>query len=304
MFKTTIGVLCTCICLALCGCSDDTEEPAKDVGGADTATDSGPQPDVGPDMSPDSGPDLSADANASGCSDKVVGNSCTASGSQCGKGHTCVMVSASKGFCSCDCTEDDPSTQSIQEDTCPGALLCAKYTPPAASAPKTYCFKALSGSKLISSSWAAADEKKPVVGAAKQSPTEAFTAVVLWHKLLALGKYCDNGLAHTVSVVNSSAAAPDANPTASETFSMTKMATTIYPRAISNTLKTPLSMAKGSHVFLLIDMVTDDAAGKRLCLMADTGGKPMERWVSDGPTAPFKWTKSGTGAGQFSLLGF
>ncbi len=119
------------------------------------------------------------------------------------------------------------------------------------------------------------------------------------------GKYCDNGLAHTVSLVSSTAAAPDTSPTATETFSVTKAAITIYPRAIANTLKTPLSMTKGSHAFLLIDLVTDDVAGKRLCLMADSTGTSTERWISDGPKAPYKWTKNtSSDSFQFSLLGF
>ena len=306
MKRTIVGALAVILGLALTGCSDDTESTQDQGTGADKAVaDQGP---ATPDKKvPDLGtPDQAIpDASVTGCSDKVVGKSCTTGGSQCGKNHTCVMVSSSKGFCSCSCTEDDPSTQGILEDNCPGKLICAKYMPPVASAPMSFCFKALTASKLNSSSWNAADEKKPVVMATKQVAGEAFTAVVLWHKLLALGKYCDNGLAHTVSMISSTAAAPEASPTATETFSVAKATSTIYSRAISNTLKTPLSMTKGSHAFLLVDLVTDDVAGMRLCLMADSTGKSTERWISDGPTAPFKWTKNtSSGAFQLSLLGF
>ena len=305
MQRKIFVVLTVCLGIALAGCSDDTEDPAKDQG-VDTAADTGPTPDVSPDKGTDStGPDLAVDASVTGCSDKVVGKTCTSGGSECGKNHVCLMVTSSKGYCSCSCTEDDPSTAMTQEDTCPGKTRCAKYMPPVASAPQPFCFKALGGSKVNSSSWNAADEKKPVVMAFKQAASEAFTAVAVWHKLLVLGKYCDNGLAHKVTLVTSSAAAPEASPTATETFSVAKATTTINPRAISNTLKTPLSLAKGGHAYLLVDMVTDDVAGKRLCLMSDIMGTPMERWVSDGPTAPYKWTKmSGTAGYQVSLLGF
>ena len=154
-------------------------------------------------------------------------------------------------------------------------------------------------------SWSAADDhKSPVVLANKLVASEAFTAVAIQHKLLVLGKYCDNGLAHKVDLVVSTAAKPDASPTATESFSMAKAATTMYPRTITNTLTTPLTVAKGGHVFVLVDLATDAVAGMRLCLRSDGSTKSMERFVSDGPTAPFTWTSITGVPPQVSLLGF
>ena len=305
MNRTIIGALTMILGLGLAGCSDDTGETAADQAVADTAVDQGQTPDRGPDRGVDLGPDLGADANASGCSDKVVGKACTSGGSECGKDHTCLIISASKGYCSCACTEDDPSTTMTQEDTCPGTSRCAMYAPPPSSTKKGYCFKTVGGTKLNTSSWSAADDhKSPVVLANKLVASEAFTAVAIQHKLLVLGKYCDNGLAHKVDLVVSTAAKPDASPTATESFSMAKAATTMYPRTITNTLTTPLTVAKGGHVFVLVDLATDAVAGMRLCLMSDGSTKSMERFVSDGPTAPFTWTSITGVPPQVSLLGF
>lgn len=304
MHRTTVGVLTLCLGLALACCSDDTEETTKDQA-VETSVDQGPTPDSAvPDKSV-SGPDLGADANTSGCSDKVVGKSCTSGGSECGKDHTCLMVSASKGFCSCSCTEDDPSTTMTQEDNCPGKLRCAKYAPPAASQKKPYCFKALGGTKQNTSSWSAADDDKtPVVLATQLIAAEAFTAVAFQHKLLVLGKYCDSGIAHTVNLVPSTAAKPEASPTATETFTVAKTTTTLYPRPITNPLTKVLTVAKGEHVFVLVDLATDKVAGKRICLMSDGSTTSVKKYVSDSAVAPFTWKDVSGTPPQVSLLGF
>lgn len=304
MQRTIIGVLTICMGLAFACCSDDTEETTKDQG-TDTAVDQGLTPDVGPDLGLDSGPDKGADANASGCSDKTVGKACTQGGSECGKDHTCLMISASKGYCSCSCTEDDPSTTMTQEDTCPGKLRCAKFAPPAASEKKPYCFKAVGGTKQNTSSWSAADDDKtPVVLAIKLVATDAFTVVAFQHKLLVLGKYCDSGIAHKVNLVASSAAKPEASPTASETFTVAKTSTTMYPRSITNSLSAPMTVAKGGHVFALVDLATDAVAGKRLCLMSDGSTTSVTKYVSDSAAAPFTWKDVSGLPPQVSLLGF
>ncbi len=47
-----------------------------------------------------------------------IGAPCTQSGGQCGAG-TCVLTSATAGFCTCPCAPDDPQTPLVNEDSCP-----------------------------------------------------------------------------------------------------------------------------------------------------------------------------------------
>lgn len=107
--------------MVFAGCSDDdVKEDGPKVqldGGQDTTN---PGNEAGTEtIDPLEGG--AGDGTTSTCNAAKLGKACTAD-KDCGGG-TCLTLSSTKkiGICTCKCTQDDPKTKLVAEDTCPGA---------------------------------------------------------------------------------------------------------------------------------------------------------------------------------------
>jgi len=286
-------------------CSDDTSNTKQD-GSVDAAQqDSKVTADTAPEAAL---PDLTPDSTVAGCNEKDVGKACTKGGSECGSKYTCVLTSAAKGYCSCTCTEDNPLTAMVNEDTCPGSLFCASYTASGATAAKPYCFKAIGGSKSSSSSWqTVSDINTPEMITARRTPTSyPFNVLGVGYKLMGSYKYCATELAHTVAFFVGTAKTPAASPMVNETVSVPLGAAPADMRHVSTFLKIPVILTSGQNGFPIIQLATDTTKNKGLCIMAQSASSATAEIIfkAKEAAAPFTWQASKGSDSHIMLLGF
>ena len=84
-----------------------------------------PQPEAGTDGGvtlPEGGTDgtPATDGTAKKCVAAKLGLPCTKDGKECGDANTCLLLTATAGVCTCQCTPDDSKTPLVNEDDCPG----------------------------------------------------------------------------------------------------------------------------------------------------------------------------------------
>lgn len=131
MRKLSITMVALAAMLAA-ACGDDTK-PVK----SDAKVDSkkpvfdGPGPGSEGIQLPDGGPKTEGkkgDGAPGVCDANAIGKVCTQNGNECGANATCLLTSATGGFCTCECTIDDPQTPLVNEDNCPNLAknACAK----------------------------------------------------------------------------------------------------------------------------------------------------------------------------------
>jgi hypothetical protein len=291
--------LAALLLLATAGCSDDSGGTADrgvdgapaDQGLADRGGDAGHEQGTRPDTTP------------SGCSAAEVGKSCTRGGNECAGSHVCLVPSgATRGWCTCSCTVDSPST-TYDEDTCPGsALLCASYDAGGGAGAKPYCFKMVGGNRSKPLSWwSPTDATTPWMIATKNTPASyPFNILGLAYVLIGSTKYCDTALAHRVDLVLSSAATPEASPTVKQSFAITAASASESVRRVDRFLGAPASLGSGQHGYLLLEMAVNSSKNVKICVMSAGTNSVYQSKVTK---TPYSW-ESQTGSAQLMLLGF
>jgi hypothetical protein len=294
-FHSSLFVVVLSLILVSCG-DDNGPDP-------DGSADSAPL-DAGVDGGQDTGQDLTPDGTTTGCNPAVVGTPCTQGGSECGEGHTCLMVSASQGFCSCSCTEDDPVSV-FMEDDCPGDdLVCSSFTPSGGTSKEPYCFVAVGAGKPATSSWYTGQSAGATIRFASHRvpPTTPFTVLQLRYRLRGSIKYCDTNMPHNVDLVASTSETPDPSPTPAASFAI-PAGITAGTRMVLLDLSAPLTLNSGDHAFVIIDLEYDTVADQGICLMTHPGGSTVNSFIAEESTPPYTW-QSSTSNGDLMLLGF
>jgi len=260
-----------CLLLLVAGllaCSD----PAPPV--ADAAPD-GPVADATPPDAtpPDTGPPVP-------CSEQIVGKPCTKDGKECGAGHTCLLASATAGFCSCACTPDDLSTADA-EDTCPGTdLLCALYGP-TDGVGQGYCFRTLGNTAPGCAANYTHNWDTPYAFAyanmelARLSPTSGpFTVLGVRYLLGGTGTSssipCDSTVPHRADIWVDTTTTPSSSPTVAVSFDV---APTTQGKAVAMALalETSIRLESGDHLFVAVEL-SNKVDGKAMCIANCTAG--------------------------------
>jgi hypothetical protein len=261
------------------------DRPSADV----TSPDTGPPPDIGPPPP---------------CSESTVGKQCTAGGGECGADHTCLMVSATAGFCTCGCVPEDLTTAS-REDSCPGSkLVCAPYAAPG-GAPKHHCFQVAGNVpptciSKVTHNWdtpfAFAYANMELTLLTPASPP--FTVVGVRYILGGTGTGgkipCDSTVPHRVDVWVDKVTTPAASPTLAATVNAAPKTQAKFV-ATAVTLGSPLSLKTGEHLFAAVEM-SNKTSGKAMCIVTcgsgTTGEKSYTSWTNAtiNNTPPYKWS--------------
>jgi hypothetical protein len=294
------------LCFAFSGllACDDSPVPAADarpdapVADTDGGAADGPTPDTTPAID---GP--LHDGPPTTCSEAIVGTKCTPTGGECGADHTCLLVSATAGFCTCACTPEDFTTPT-REDSCPGSkLVCARYTPQGGNEQR-YCFQFLGNvppgcSDKLTHNW-----DTPFAFAyanmelALLTPASApFIVVGVRYLLGGTGMGgsipCDSIVPHRVDLWVDTSTTPASTPALAATVQAAP-ATQSTLVATSISLGSPLRLESGEHLFVAVEMsnkVNDKAMCIATCGGGTTGEKSFTSWtnatVNNSP--PYSW---------------
>jgi hypothetical protein len=137
MRKLSITMIVAFAAMAAAACGDDTKPPVKSDAKVDKKIvqfdgtpgaeglillDGGTKDGMKP------GDGQPGDGQPIACDPAAIGRPCTDKGQECGATATCLLTSATGGFCTCECTVDDPQTPLVNEDNCPNLAknACAK----------------------------------------------------------------------------------------------------------------------------------------------------------------------------------
>jgi hypothetical protein len=289
---------------ALLAC-DDSPPPATDArpdapaAGTDTGAEDGPTADTTPVLD---GPFV--DTPPTTCSETTVGTKCTPTGGECGADHTCLLVSATAGFCTCACTPEDFTTPT-GEDSCPGSkLVCARYTPQGGKE-QSACFQYLGNGPPGCTDKLTHNWDTPFAFAyanmelTRLTPASApFIVVGARYILGGTGTGgsipCDSTVPHRVDLWVDTSTTPASTPALATTIKIAP-ATQGTLVATSVSLGSPLRLESGEHLFVAVEMsnqVNDKAMCIVTCGAGTTGEKSFTSWtnatVNNSP--PYSWT--------------
>jgi len=102
---------------------------------------------------------------------------------------------------------------------------------------------------------------------------------------------CDATRALRVEVWTGSQVKPDAKPTLKETLQAAKDTSASGDRKVLLTLKTPVTLIKGEHLFVAVELPGETTpTNKRACLLlCDGKGTADRNYWSGAKAAPYKW---------------
>ena len=256
----------------------------------------------------DTGVDAGQDAGPVPCSESIVGKRCTATGGECGAGHTCLLVDATAGFCSCACNPEDPMIPEI-EDSCPGTeLVCAPH-----GTNGNRCFRYLGNARpgcveRYTHNW---DTEYSFAYAnmelARLTPASAFTVLAVRYTLGGTGTGsvpCNSTVPHRVDLWVDAATTPAASPTLA-TSTQAGPAPAAKTVVVAPGIEPALRLQSGQHLFVAVEL-SDKVSGSAMCIATcgtgATGDRSYTSWTAASTAnnvPPYTWSSySAMGAAQ------